>query len=161
MTEPQITKLSNGLTVATIKKDTLQNYVSIVAPVGSRHEVGPESGATHFLEHMMADDTENNTILEKEKLVANMRGTWNANTSRERTQYHFRVAKQFTKDAMSLLADSVIRPAMKPERIEKERGAIQAERLGYENNQGNICMNKLYALAFPESGLDQPIIGTQ
>ena len=161
MEKPQVTVLENGLKVVTLKMPTLQTYCSLSTNTGSRHEAPAEQGITHYLEHILMSDTTKATSEEIDEQVQHMRGEANAFTSAESTQYFYRVANEYTPDAIELLADHILRPAMDPTRIEKERGAIQSEYEIRANENQRIRSRLMLETAFPGSGLDHLTLGTQ
>lgn len=161
MAAPQITTLDNGFKVVTQHMPSKQVYTNLAIGVGSRDEAPEESGASHFLEHMLADDTVCRTTKEREKYVKGMRGTWNASTTEEKTDYHYRVANEFLEKAVTLLADGLLRSTLDPEKIRKEKNAVQEELLDQVGDAEYENYMQVMRLAFPKTGLANEIGGTQ
>jgi predicted Zn-dependent peptidase len=161
MNKPQVTTLANGLRVVTQHMDAPQVYTNFATNVGARHETAAESGISHVLEHMLCMDTERYSIDEKVEAVDNMYGTFNATTSYEKTDYHYQVSKEFTEDAVELLADGILRSKLDPDRVRTELGAVQEERRAGANNPARNNYHMMLKNAFPGSGLDRQIIGTE
>lgn len=160
MSKPQMTVLENGLTVVTQHLPSRQVYANLKVGVGSRHETEQESGMSHFLEHMLASDTERMTAEETAAALQMMRGISNASTTQEYTDFEYHLHKDHTEDAIQMLADGVLRPTITPERLESERGSIQQEWLSYSGDTTQHIYQTGLQLAFPGSGLDKPIDGT-
>lgn len=161
MEKPQVTVLDNGLTVITQHMNTKQVYANIAVGVGGRDEEPSEMGASHFLEHMLAHDTERFTTEERDEFVKSMRGTWNASTTEEKTDYYYRVATEYTEDAIQLLSDSLIRASLKPERLAVEGKAVNEEILSSVGNAQSEAYKKLKFLSFPGTGIDNNVAGDE
>lgn len=159
MDKPQVTVLENGLTVVTQQMDTKQVYANVAVGVGARHESAEEAGISHYLEHMLASDTERMTSEEQDTLVQDMRGYSNASTNYEKTDYYYRVANEYTEDAIQMLSDSIQRATLDPARIEVERKAVQEELRGDQSDPDRIIYEQLLEVAYPDSGLDKSIGG--
>lgn len=159
MDKPQVTVLENGMTVVTQKMQTKQVYANMAVNVGSRHESPEESGISHYLEHMLASDTERYTSEENSAVTQNMRGYSNASTNYEKTDYYYRVGAEYTEDAIQMLSDSLQSAKLNPARIDVERKAVQEEMRAAEANPQSILWEQMTATAFPGSGLDKPIGG--
>lgn len=159
MEKPQVTTLENGFKIVTQKMDTKQVYANVAVGVGARHESAEEAGISHYLEHMLASDTERMSSEEQDTLVQDMRGYSNASTNYEKTDYYYRVGNEFTEDAIQMLSDSIQRATLDPERIEVERKAVQEELRGRQTDPGTIAYEQLLQVAYPGSGLDKSIGG--
>ena len=161
MEKPQVTVLENGLTVVTRRiPGELQTLANVSVHVGSRHETDAESGMCHFLEHMLASDTERLQKDEKQVRIKNMRGTTNANTGFEQTQYYIHAGKEHTSEAIQMLAEGIQTPLMDPDRIEKERGAIISEIKGRTDDPNTQRSFMNLGTAFAGTGLGRYIGGT-
>ena len=51
--DKNIAQLPNGMTVVTIKKDTMLVAINVAVKIGSLYEKDEERGMCHFIEHMM------------------------------------------------------------------------------------------------------------
>lgn len=160
MEAPEITVLENGLTVVTQVMPTLQTYANISFGVGSRNEEHAKPGISHYLEHMLASDTEELDKDEKVLRIRNMRGSSNAGTGFESTSYYIRASNKHSDEALRILADGILRPRMAPTRIEKERGAITSEVQGKLSDPDRIELLLMLETAFPGSPLSQNISGS-
>ncbi|MGH7680856.1 MAG: M16 family metallopeptidase [Candidatus Eiseniibacteriota bacterium] len=95
--------------------------------VGSRHEPPPDSGMTHFLEHMVFKGTHRRDALEIALAVESVGGHLDAFTGREATCYNARVLEEHFDVAVDVLADLALEPRLDPSDIEKEKGVIVEE----------------------------------
>jgi predicted Zn-dependent peptidase len=93
--ETKITRLANGLRVASENSGIATATVGLWIDAGSRFENDRNNGVAHFLEHMAFKGTKSRSQTELELEVENMGAHLNAYTSREQTVYY---AKCMAKD---------------------------------------------------------------
>merc|ERR1719318_357036 len=86
--ETQITKLENGLRVASENSGIPTATVGLWIDAGSRFENEKNNGVAHFLEHMAFKGTSKRSQMDLEFEVENMGSHLNAYTSREQTVYY-------------------------------------------------------------------------
>nr|KAF6319988.1 peptidase, mitochondrial processing subunit beta [Myotis myotis] len=105
--ETRVTRLENGLRVASEDSGLSTCTVGLWIDAGSRYENEKNNGTAHFLEHMAFKGTKKRSQLDLELEIENMGAHLNAYTSREQTVYY---AKAFSKDlprAVEILADII------------------------------------------------------
>lgn len=154
MAKPQVTVLKNGLTVITQHVPGEQVYANVAVNVGFRHERNDQNHMTHFLEHMAASETLDLSVAERDRYISDRRGTSNASTNSERTDYHLQVGKEFTEDAVKLLADGFLRPKFEDKNVDVERKAVAEEMRSHAHDQNWINRQHLFEAAFPDTQLD-------
>jgi len=93
--ETRVTRLDNGLRVASEDSGLSTCTVGLWIDAGSRYENEKNNGTAHFLEHMAFKGTKKRSQLDLELEIENMGAHLNAYTSREQTVYY---AKAFSKD---------------------------------------------------------------
>lgn len=160
MDKPQVTTLENGLKVVTLKMPTLQIYADVTVNVGFRHEKPEECGISHFLEHMVASDTQRMDHEEAEVAIDNMRGIMNASTGEERTNYWLRVSNAYQEDAIQMLSDYIIRPKFDETILAKERESIKQEFASYASNPGSIQSYLSSQVCYPGTQLDNDVFSS-
>jgi predicted Zn-dependent peptidase len=101
--------------------------------VGSRHEAGPESGLSHFLEHMVFKGTEHRDAFQIANALESVGGHVDAFTGREQTCFLARALTEHLPLTVDLLADLVLTPRLAPDDIDKERKVILDEIHQYED----------------------------
>lgn len=102
--------------------------VSIYAGAGSRYETAPESGVSHFLEHLVFKGTRKRaTSKEISEVIDGVGGVMNAGTDRELTVYYAKVARPHFDLAADVLTDMMRFPLIAAEEIEKERKVVIEE----------------------------------
>ena len=126
----------------TFKKTTLKNGIRIVSKkmpharsvsmgvwvnVGARDESDPESGLSHFIEHMIFKGTRKRSAYQIAKEFDAIGGHTNAFTAMENTCYHARVMDTQTETMVEILSDIFINSVFDPVEIDKERPVILQE----------------------------------
>lgn len=157
--ETKISRLSNGLRIATEDSGLPTCTVGLWIDAGSRHETEINNGVAHFLEHMAFKGTSKRSQTDLELEVENMGAHLNACTSREQTIFQ---AKCLTKDverAVDILSDIVQSSKYGESEIEVERGVILREMQEIEMNLQELVFDHLHAAAFQNTPLGRTILG--
>jgi predicted Zn-dependent peptidase len=155
--------LPNGLRVIITPFKNLESVtVTVWAGVGSRHESEHVSGISHFLEHMVFKGSKKRpTAREISEAVDAIGGEFNAGTSKDYTNFYIKSRAEVVETAMDVLSDMVLRPFLRAEDLERERGVILEEISMYEDTPtahiGDIFEN----LIFKGHSLGRDIIGTR
>src|SRR5437764_7743807 len=124
----EITKLSNGLAVATDPMPQLESAsLGVWVNCGARHETEPRMGISHMLEHMAFKGTERRTARGIAEEIEAVGGSLNAYTSREQTAFHARVLKSDVPLAVDILADILTHPVFEAGELERERQVVLQE----------------------------------
>lgn len=156
----RVTRLSNGLTIATEShKAALTCSFGVFVDAGSSLESVNSNGVAHFCEHLLFKGTSSCSQVDIEKLVENKGAHLNAYTSREITAYY---ANSLSKDLDSfvpLLADILLNSNLSKDSIEKERDVILRESIEVDKNKEEVVFDHLHAIAFQGSGLGMTILG--
>jgi zinc protease len=120
--------LPNGLKTVVIE-DHASPVVSLQIWVrcGGVNESGPNSGVSHFLEHMIFKGTDKISANEISKIVESNGGSINAATAGETTHYYIDMPSDKWEQAFDVLSQSVLHPAFPPAEFEKERKVILEE----------------------------------
>jgi predicted Zn-dependent peptidase len=157
----EITKLKNGLTVATDKMDHLQTAtVGVWVSAGGRYESKDVLGVSHYLEHMAFKGTTNRTAVQIVEEIEEVGGYLNAYTSREQTCYYTRCLKADVGLSLDILSDILLRSTFDPEEMERERGVIIQEiGQGFDNPE-DLIYDLFQEAAYPDQPLGRPILGT-
>jgi zinc protease len=136
--------------------------VMITYRVGSRHERQGETGATHFLEHMMFKGTERfskksgTTIFN----ALQARGARvNATTWNDRTNYYELLPEAHLDLALEIEADRMRNLALDPDEVESERTVILNEFDRGENQPIRKLYHALWSSAFEAHTYHHPTIG--
>src|SRR5580704_727589 len=116
---PEISSLSNGLTIVTDRMAGLESAaIGVWVGTGSRNETPAQMGISHMLEHMAFKGTKKRNARQIAEEIEAVGGYLNAYTSREQTAFHARVLKNDVALALDILADILIHPAYEAAELE-------------------------------------------
>ncbi len=127
--------------------------------VGSRVEQRPQTGLTHWVEHMLFRGTERFPGAYVHKLVARVGGTRNGFTSNDYTAYYETLPAEHFDLALQIEADRMLNARFDADDVEAERTIILSERAGRANQASYRLREALLAAAFPGHGYGHPILG--
>lgn len=105
----------------------------------------------HFLEHLLFTGTSKHTENELDALIEENGGSWNAETSAERTIYEIDIYSQYTALALNALHEIVTDSTITPENVELSRGIIHRESSGPPTDYAQF----LYQYDIGKSGYDK------
>jgi predicted Zn-dependent peptidase len=125
----QKTILDNGLRILTSTMPHTQSVsIAFFIGVGSRYESDEQSGASHFIEHVLFKGTAKRpTAREIAIAIERIGGIFNASTGQEESTYWARVTQPHLDVAIDVLADMLCHARFEPAEIDKERDVIARE----------------------------------
>ncbi len=127
--------------------------------VGSRHETLEESGASHFVEHLLFKGTLGRSAREISETIDGFGGFMNAYTAKEYTCLYARVPQEHLWAVLDLLADMLLHSRFDALDIEKEKGVILEEIASYEDDPEGVVHDLFYDTLWPCHPLGRPIVG--
>ena len=156
------TTLPNGMRIVTEKMDHVRSAaVGIWLDSGSRHEVGPENGISHFIEHMVFKGTSTRSAEDIARTMDALGGNLDAFTGRELVSFNTKVMDEHLPIAFEVLSDMVLRPAFRSEDIDKEKGVI-LEELKMEADNPEYMVHETFSSNFwKDHPLGRSILGTK
>ena len=156
------TSLPNGLRVVTESMPAVRSVsLGVWLNAGSRHETDPESGITHFIEHMVFKGTDRFSARELACEIDGLGGNLDAFTSKETTAFTAKVLDEHWPRALDILADMVQNPTLAEDEIEREKGVI-LEELKMDEDNPDYLLGTIFAGSFWRGhGMGRPVIGTQ
>ncbi|MBM3618968.1 MAG: insulinase family protein, partial [Alphaproteobacteria bacterium] len=154
MSKPQVSTLKNGLTVITQYAPGEQVYGNVTVNVGYRHERPDQDNMAHFLEHL-ANLGKFENKLERTMAVQNRRGTTNASTNSERTDYKLQLSKEFSEDVVEMLGGRMLNMRFEEEFLKAERNSVEVELRSGVDKPSMINYQRILQTAFPDSQLDK------
>ena len=156
----QIETLPNGVRIVTEKIDTVRSAaLGIWVGGGSREEGPEESGAAHFIEHMLFKGTQRRSAADIARETDAIGGQMNAFTTKECTCFYGRVLDDHLSQALDILWDMVYNSSFTQEAVETERGVILEEIDMYEDTPDDLCGEKLFGQVYQGCSLSRPILG--
>lgn len=163
MFQYSFTTLSSGLPVICIPMPAVKSVtVLALANTGSRYEKPREQGIAHFFEHMVfKGTTDYPTAQDLASTVDSVGADFNAFTSKEYTGYYVRGASERVELALNVLSDMLLRPLLRQEDIDREKGVIVEEINMYTDNPARHINDLFDRMMFEGSGLGHDIIGSR
>jgi predicted Zn-dependent peptidase len=156
------TVLPNGLTVLTEPMDHIRTAaVGVWVNAGSRYEDGAHNGVSHFIEHVLFKGTATRSALEIAQAMDAIGGHLNAFTEKEHTCFYLRVLSDHLEEGLEILADMLLRPALEPAALERERQVILEEIKMYEDAPDDLVHDLFAATLWPGHPLGRSISGSQ
>jgi predicted Zn-dependent peptidase len=125
----QRTVLDNGLRIMTsTMPHTHSVSIAFFIGTGSRYESDEQSGASHFIEHVLFKGTAKRpTAKEIAIAIEQTGGIFNASTGQEESTYWAKVPQPHLDVAIDVLADMLRHAKFEPAEIDKERDVIAKE----------------------------------
>jgi len=127
---------------------------------GARDETDPDSGASHFLEHLLFKGTARRSALQVAAEIESVGGSMNAFTTHEYTAFYVRVPDDHLELALDVLSDVVWSPALRPDELDAERQVILEEIRMRDDTPDDLVHELLAEGLFPGHRLGRPVIGS-
>lgn len=152
--------LPNGLEIIGETLPTSRSVgVGFYVRTGSRDEVGPESGVSHFLEHMLFKGTPRRSALEVNLHFDRIGAKSNAYTEYETTVYYTAVLPEYLPTAVDILAD-ILRPSLRQEDFDTEKQVILEEIGMYADMPPFDASDRARRIYFGQHPLGNSILGS-
>lgn len=159
-----------------VRTDTLGNGIQVVSErvpgvrsaalgiwirQGSAHETLEQAGATHMLEHMVFKGSSRRTAREIALSIESLGGSLDAYTTREHTAFQARVLDRHLPEALDVLADMALTPALREPDLELEREVVLEEIATVEDTPDDLVFDLHAERFWPGHPYGRPILGTQ
>eukprot|EP00741_Cyanophora_paradoxa_P009290 tig00000144_g8999.t1 len=157
--QAKVSRLSNGLRVASVENYGQITTLSLYVDAGSRYETPANNGVSHFLEQLafksMADRTAFRTVREVEHLGGALLGS----ASREQIVYSAEFLRSKLPYFVELLSAQAKNRHFKAQELKAARGALAAahQQLASTNIQ-TLVLDGAHAEAYRRTGLGLPTI---
>lgn len=160
MFDYQMTTLPNGVRILSEQIPGLSSSaLGIWVATGSRAETAGESGAAHFIEHMLFKGTSQYSAGEIAARMDAIGGQVNAFTTKECTCFYARALKSHLPEALSILCDMFFDAKFAEEDVQTERGVILEEIGMYQDDPSDLVAERLNAAVYKGCSLARPILG--
>jgi len=134
--------------------------IGVWVGVGSRDESPTQSGASHFLEHLLFKGTPSRSALDISVELDEVGGEFNAFTAKEYTCFHARVLDEDLPLAVDVLGDMVTSSTVTAADVEAEREVILDEIAMHDDDPDDVVGNLYAEKAWGATPLGRPIAGT-
>lgn len=162
MSNYRITKLSNGIRVATEKIDHVNSFsLGFWFNVGSRDEIKKNNGISHLLEHMFFKGTKTRSAKKISEEIEAVGGYLNAFTSKEHTCFYGRGLKKYLDKTFLVLSDMVQNSLFDEKELKKESRVVIDELRDIEDSPDESIFDSFENNIFKGNSLSLPIIGTE
>lgn len=157
----QVTRLENGLTVATDPMDSVETAsVGVWVGVGTRDERPEINGVSHLLEHMAFKGTRRRSARAIAEEIEAVGGHLNAYTSREHTAYYAKILKDDLPLAVDIIADILQNATLDAEELSRERTVIIQEIHQSLDTPDDVIFDHFQQTAFPDQPIGRPVMGS-
>ncbi len=156
------TTLPNGLVILTEKMEHVRSVaMGVWVRSGSRHELAPVNGISHFVEHMVFKGTKSRSAQMLAREVDAIGGNLDAFTGKETICFNIKVLDEHVPVALDVLSDLVLHPTFAREEIDRERGVI-LEEIKMDEDNPDYLVNEIFTQNFwKDHPLGKPILGTK
>jgi len=156
-----ITRLSNGLLVATDRMESVETVsLGVWVGAGTRNEQPEVNGIAHMLEHMAFKGTQRRSAQAIAEEIEAVGGQINAYTSREQTAYYAKVLAGDAPLAVDILGDILQNSTFEPAELERERTVVLQEIGQAKDTPDDIIFDHFQAAAFPDQPMGRAVLGT-
>ncbi len=155
--------LDNGLRVVTSEVPGARSAsIGVFIGVGSRYEPEPQSGISHFIEHMLFKGTRRRPApVQISGAIEEVGGVLNASTEQELTLYWCKVPDFHVEESLELLIDMLRESLFDPGAVESERKVV-IEELNMISDTPNYRVDALIdEMLWPDHPLGRDIGGTK
>jgi predicted Zn-dependent peptidase len=146
--------------IAEVDPDAHTSAVGFYVKTGARDEDSATMGVSHFLEHMMFKGTETRSAADVDRDFDDIGADHNAYTSGEMTAFWAHALPEHLPTTVEVLAD-ILRPALRQEDFEDEKGVILEEIAMYEDQPFWVLYERTMEAYFRSHPLGHRVLGTR
>ncbi|XP_052751420.1 cytochrome b-c1 complex subunit 1, mitochondrial-like [Galleria mellonella] len=154
-----VTRLPNGLTVATEERDSYNACLGLYFDAGSRYENLFENGITHFFEHIAFKSTRCRSKTVLEDLMSNTAARFRCSTSREMVAYYAECLCQDIPVVVDILSDCIFNNRYAPADLEVQKKIVYCEMMEHDKDPHKLLDDYLHNTAFQGTQLAQTVMG--
>lgn len=156
------TTLDNGLTIVTERMTDVRSVaLGFWVGTGSTDEDPSDSGASHFLEHLLFKGTPSRSARQIAETVDAVGGDINAFTAKEYTAFYARALADDAELGLEILSDIVWSPSFRPDEVEAERLVILEEILMHADEPADLVHDVFADALFPDHPLGREVLGSE
>lgn len=153
--------LDGGLTVVTERMTDVRSVtIGFWVGTGSVDEAPGQSGASHFLEHLLFKGTPTRTARSIAESIDSVGGDFNAFTTKEYTTFYIRLLAADLDMGLDLMSDIIWSPAFRPAEFESERQVILEEVLMHADEPADLVHDLLAQALYPDHPLGREVLGS-
>lgn len=133
--------------------------IDVWVRAGSAWQAPGESGAAHFLEHLLFRGTARRAPGQLDAAIEDLGALVNAGTTRDAAHIHAVVASGAVEPALAAICEAVRGASFPPPEVEKERGVILDEMARSRGDAVRVAVDRVYAGLFGPTGYGRSILG--
>ncbi|MEB3308364.1 MAG: pitrilysin family protein [Cyanobacteriota bacterium] len=157
---PRSRRLASGTRVVSLAMaDAPLVCLDFWCRAGSVYEKPAESGIAHFLEHMIFKGSRRLAEGEFDRRIEALGGSSNAATGFDDVHFHVLIPPQAAAEALELLLDLVLEPALDPQAFSTERRVVLEELAQSEDQPDEVAVQTLLSRGCPTHNYGHPILG--
>ena len=155
-------RLENGLQVLLYSDRRVPLvHVTLHYRVGASYEKKGHSGLAHLFEHMMFQGSERVAANQHGRYIDLAGGSWNATTSKDRTNYYQTLTSNYLELILWLESDRMRSLRVTRENFENQRlTVIEEKKQSYDNRPYGRAFLRFEELAYDNWAYAHPIIGS-
>lgn len=146
--ELKLSKLENGLKIASIDKQGLTACVGLVVHAGSRFEKPEQSGVAHMVELMAYKSTAHLSNLRTVKTFEQLGATATCTAGREVIAYKVDILREFVPIAVPLLVGNVLFPRFLPWELKSAKKGVAKAKAALEDDPDAYIAELVRSTAF-------------
>lgn len=154
----RVTKLPNGVRVATEESQGHFASLGVYVDAGSRYEDDTTRGVSHILDRLAFKSTKNRT---SEAMMADLEaagGNVMCSSSRESIMYQSALLPQDLPKMLAIMADTIRNPTVTEEELEEQRVSAGHEIQEYWSKPEMILPELLHTVAYKDNTLGNPLL---
>ncbi|KAF9925022.1 Mitochondrial-processing peptidase subunit alpha [Linnemannia zychae] len=154
----RVTKLPNGVRVATEDSQGHFAALGVYVDAGSRYEDDSTRGVSHILDRLAFKSTKNRTA---EAMMADLEaagGNVMCSSSRESIMYQSALLPQDLPKMLAIMADTIRNPAVTEDELEEQRVSAGHEIEEYWSKPEMILPELLHTVAYKDNTLGNPLL---
>jgi processing peptidase subunit beta len=157
--DSELTKLSNGVRVASENHGGSLTTVGVWMDIGSRHERESQSGATHILKNLFFEGTENKSKAELHRELNKITKYVDAYNGIEQSALFATCLPEDVDAMMGLLSEMLLKPNFGEDTVSaaRERALDKLEQIKYDTAE--IVFNHAHQQAYQRTPLSMPQYG--
>jgi predicted Zn-dependent peptidase len=152
--------LDNGIRLVHCKLPGIVAHCGVVINTGSRDELVPEHGITHFIEHMLFKGTRKRKAYYILSRLEDVGGELNAYTTKEETTVYASFIKEDYERAIEIINDITFNSVLPEKEIEKEKDVVIEEINSYLDNPAELIFDDFEEQIFADQPIGHNILGT-
>ncbi|KAG9061383.1 Mitochondrial-processing peptidase subunit alpha [Linnemannia hyalina] len=154
----RVTKLPNGVRVAT--EDSQGHFASlgVYVDAGSRYEDETTRGVSHILDRLAFKSTKNRTSEAMMNDLEAAGGNVMCSSSRESIMYQSALLPQDLPQMLAIMADTIRNPAVTEEELEEQKVSAGHEIQEYWSKPEMILPELLHTVAYKDNTLGNPLL---